>query len=227
MSRTKPLSLAPVGRKAEPGYPYRAMDRVTKCIAPIALSMSLWLGACGPSLPAPVVENPSSTSADFISTPWPERPPDHGLTPAEVRRNEAAWSASAAIARPTPVISLTRREHRARLAGAIIPVGHRELVSSIQESQRAIIRCFEDALHHDPELGGRITVELELGQGGRLNATITDDEMGHEGLGRCLIDVLSGLPVPRDDIEPGTRWRYPFIFAGPQRTSSEESGSDV
>lgn len=71
--------------------------------------------------------------------------------------------------------------------------------------------CFAWQLHEHPELGGRITMELEIDAQGRVTqARVADDTVGDETVARCFGSVARRMEFPPSEGDGVTTVRYPF-----------------
>lgn len=48
--------------------------------------------------------------------------------------------------------------------------------------------CYEDQLRHDPDVAGRLTLEIELAGGELQRVEIVDDAGGDEAFAECIMD---------------------------------------
>ncbi len=76
--------------------------------------------------------------------------------------------------------------------------------------------CYEQELAHNPELGGRMSLDVTIATTGAVSsAVVTDDELGSDALVACVRAVLFGLRFPTIK-EPGLVVNVPLDF-GPHR----------
>jgi len=74
--------------------------------------------------------------------------------------------------------------------------------------------CFAWQLHTHPDLGGRLTMEFEIGpDGGVTGARIIDDALGDETVSRCFVNVTRRMEFPAGPREGPVVVRYPFILS--------------
>lgn len=90
----------------------------------------------------------------------------------------------------------------------------------IRASRGRVLACYADGLKRDPQLAGRVVVEIAIGRDGSVllaQATKASD-LADGAVRRCVVSVIATMAFP----EPGevVRVLYPFTFGGTGVTPS-------
>lgn len=99
---------------------------------------------------------------------------------------------------------------------SVWPVTAAGVEGAVVESLSDLRGCYEGWLLEDPDLAGRIVVELAIadqdGLGQVVEAVVTESSAGHEVFEACVTSVLGELAF--DSPGNGTLVvSYPFLFA--------------
>lgn len=86
-----------------------------------------------------------------------------------------------------------------------------EVLPRLLRGRATLMRCYGDLLRHDPELGGRVRVELEIATSGSVSARLLENTSESEALGDCVLRYVRQL---RFDTRPPPE---PLTFTIPLR----------
>jgi hypothetical protein len=86
--------------------------------------------------------------------------------------------------------------------------------------------CYERQLRHDPQLGGKALLHIEIARGEVQFAAVDDIALGLRPIESCLVDAVYAMPAPKvaqgDDPELIHVARYPLSFR--HRENSRKKG---
>lgn len=90
----------------------------------------------------------------------------------------------------------------------------REAIKRIVQSNRnAIKSCYDKELTKNPTLSGKIVLQWQITQGGRMiNAKVKSNDMKSNSLGPCIINRLSVLKFPDPGPSEIAEVAFPFVF---------------
>ncbi len=84
----------------------------------------------------------------------------------------------------------------------------------IQNNVRAIRDCYNRALNRNPDLYGKIILEWEFAEGGRVtSAKSVSDSTGTTEVANCIIGRLKTWTFPEPPPDQRAVVRYPFVFS--------------
>lgn len=98
------------------------------------------------------------------------------------------------------------------------PFDSRELIRRLRPRMGAIQRCYENEINHgDPDLGGRLTLVMDVMPIGALSHVhVEDDTTGSQRLAQCAVNAVRSVrvdPGPQASVEV----RYPIVFSSERR----------
>lgn len=97
--------------------------------------------------------------------------------------------------------------------GVVGRLGAESIRDEVREHRDELGFCFAWQLHQNPELGGRITMEFEIGPEGQVTeARVADDQLGDETVLRCFVGVTRRMEFPPPEGGGTVTVRYPFIL---------------
>lgn len=83
----------------------------------------------------------------------------------------------------------------------------------IRSNRNAIKSCYDLELTKNPTLSGKIVLEWQITEGGRmLNAKVKSNDMGSNTLGPCIINRLRVLKFPDPGPDEIAEVAFPFVF---------------
>jgi outer membrane biosynthesis protein TonB len=84
----------------------------------------------------------------------------------------------------------------------------------IQANLRVIQSCYERELNRHPDLLGKVIIEWDIGEKGRvMRAHVKSSELGNTSVGQCLIDRLKTWTFPEPPTNNEVTVAYPFFFS--------------
>lgn len=111
-----------------------------------------------------------------------------------------------------------------RVGVKVIPGGEGEAFSGtidkeairrvIRSNERVIRSCYERELNKTPDLVGKLTVEFDIGEQGRvLRAAVKVNELGNRAVAECLTSRLKTWRFPEPPTNEVVTVAYPFAFS--------------
>jgi TonB family protein len=82
----------------------------------------------------------------------------------------------------------------------------------VRRGQKAVQLCYERELKRDPGLSGKIEIEIEIGEDGRVSsATVASNRLGSDAVGDCIVGRVRRWRFPQPD-NGSVFVTLPFIF---------------
>ena len=92
-----------------------------------------------------------------------------------------------------------------------------EIRAEVKSALPALLRCVEDELKSDPDLGGDIHAQLVIAPDGRVaSVTLPTDTIGHEGIAECVRRTLLTIQFPSPSPPGIVLATFPFSFHSPE-----------
>jgi hypothetical protein len=83
----------------------------------------------------------------------------------------------------------------------------------IRENINAFRACYERELNRNPDLQGKIVLEWDIGERGRvMRGKVSSNDMGNKSVGECILDRLKTLTFPEPPTANEVTVSYPFFF---------------
>jgi pSer/pThr/pTyr-binding forkhead associated (FHA) protein len=83
----------------------------------------------------------------------------------------------------------------------------------IRENINAFRACYERELNRNPDLQGKIVLEWDIGERGRvMRGKVSSNDMGNKAVGECILDRLKTLTFPEPPTANEVTVSYPFFF---------------
>ena len=82
----------------------------------------------------------------------------------------------------------------------------------IRRKQRAVQDCYERELKRDPDVAGKIEIEITIGESGRVeSAEVVSNSTGSPAIGSCAVSRIKRWRFPKPDGGSVT-FMAPFTF---------------
>jgi len=83
----------------------------------------------------------------------------------------------------------------------------------VRQNQREIQACYEKALNQDPGLSGKVVLEWEIGERGRVGAVrVLNSSLGSRIVERCMMTALKRWTFPEPPPDQIAVVAFPFVF---------------
>lgn len=84
----------------------------------------------------------------------------------------------------------------------------------INNNRNAIRTCYEHELNRSPDLIGKLVIEWEIGEAGRvLKASVQRNELGNRAVAECVLARLKTWRFPEPPTNEVVTVAYPFVFS--------------
>lgn len=96
-------------------------------------------------------------------------------------------------------------------SGTIDPEAIRRV---IMQKTMVLRACYQRELSHDEGINGKVVVEFEIGEQGRvLTARVKTNETGNQAVADCVVRNLKGWRFPEPPTNQQVSVSYPFVFS--------------